>query len=101
MREGHWEGLTQLMNKVALLVDVLRPWFFLCLALAALVLLVVWIAKVLNHLNGNGPGFSIFESYRASLLDRMDEHACVAISRRPRRRKRRHRHRPATVKISA
>ena len=88
-----WESLSEWMVEVVLWVERLRPFMFWGVLLTVLLLFGLWLFKVFRHLGGHGPGLTMSESYQSSLLDRLDERACIAISRRPRRRKRRHHHR--------
>lgn len=96
-----WESLTQLMVKVTLWVDYLQPVMFWGILLTALILVCIWLVKLFNHVGGHGPGLTINESCQSSLLDRLDERACVVISRRPRRRKRRHHRSPSAHRLAA
>lgn len=92
MSASAWENLSELMAVVAMFADLLK-WAMLAVVLLAMVIwLGVWLLKIFVHFSGYGPGLTAGESSQSSLLDRFDERAGIAISRRPRRRKRRHRH---------
>lgn len=68
----------------------------LLLSLLVLVLLVVFFVSLvlygLNYISGHGPGSDTNSPGSSSeVVNRLDEMARIAISRRPRTRKRRHR----------
>ena len=69
----------------------------LLLSLLVLVVLVVFFVSLvlyaLNYISGHGPGSDTDRPLPTSeVVNRLDEMARIAISRRPRTRKRRHRH---------
>ena len=93
MSASAWDGLRDLMVCVAEFVDYFKVVILWTGLFAFVVWLGVWFLKVLLHFGGHGPGMTAGGSFESSLLNRLDEKAGIAISRRPRKRKRRHRHR--------
>jgi hypothetical protein len=81
------------MVSVALFVDELKLWVLWALLLVVFYWLHLWFFKVLSDPEATAGERRIIRPGRATWLERLDERACLAISRRPRRRKRRHRHR--------
>ena len=93
MSNSGWEALRSLIVWAVETVDWMKWWILGLSVVAVLVWLGIFALKVFLNLSGRDATLTLTESNRLSLPDRLDQMACVAISRRPRRRKRRHRHR--------
>lgn len=93
MSASAWDRLFDWMVAVALFVDEMKLWILCTLSLAVFLWLLAWFFKVLNPSSASLCGDDSDDLSTPTLLERLDERACIVISRRPRTRKRRHRHR--------
>ena len=99
MSASVWESLSDLMVRVAMVVDFLRLVMFWSALLAFVVWLVLLFLKAVVHSGGHGPDLALGESFQSSMSGRLEEMANIAISRRQRVRKCRHHHaKPASQK---
>jgi hypothetical protein len=90
MSASAWDRLSEWMVSVALTVDHLKVAIFWTLLLAVVIWLAAWFLKVLSCSSLATTDDQSSELPAPTLLERCEERACIAISRRPRRRTRRH-----------